>query len=81
MKQTKRPTHQQRARYILKKKGAGARIHDVADQSLEVVEEGLSKLVLDMYSRTSVASHTAQDLQEIRKQVRYFDAIIHDLCG
>jgi hypothetical protein len=79
--EAKRPTHQQRARYILERKGAGSRVHDVAEGSLQQVDEGLSKLVRDMYSRTSVASHTAQDLQEIKKEVMYFDGLIHDLCG
>ena len=55
-------------------------VHTVAEQSLEVVEEGLSKLVRGIYSRTLVASHTGQDLEEIRKQVRYFDPLINDLC-
>ncbi len=80
MTDTGKPTHQQRAKYILEKKGAGSEVHTVAEQSLDVVEEGLSKLVRGIYSRTSVASHTGQDLDEIRKQVRYFDPLIHDLC-
>jgi Predicted pPIWI-associating nuclease len=80
-KERKRPTHRERARYILEKKGAGSRVHDVAEGSLGIVEEGLSQLVRDMYSRTSVASHTAQDLEEIKKLVGYFDPLIHDLCG
>jgi hypothetical protein len=80
MTETGKPTHQQRAKYILEKKGAGSEVHTVAEQSLDVVEEGLSKLVRGIYSRTSAASHTGQDLDEIRKQVRYFDPLIHDLC-
>jgi hypothetical protein len=76
-----RPTHRERARYILEKKGAGSRVHDVAEGSLGIVDEGLSQLVRDMYTRTSVATHTAQDLQEIRKLVGYFEPLIQDLCG
>jgi hypothetical protein len=79
--ETRRPTQQQRARYILEKKGCGTKVHDVAEGSLQTVDEALSRLVRDMYSRTSVAAHTAQDLQEIKRQVMYFDALIHDLCG
>jgi len=75
------PTRQQRARFILEKRGAGSKVKDVAEGALSLVEEGLSKLVTDMYSRTSAASHTAQDVKEIKKQVRYFDALVHDLCG
>ena len=46
-----------------------------------MVEEGLAELVRAMYSRTSVASHTAQDLEDIKKLVGYFGPLIHDFCG
>jgi hypothetical protein len=79
-KKRKSPSQQQKVRYILEKKGAGSRVKDVAEGSLELVEKGLSELVRDMYSRASVASHTAQDVEEIKRQLRYFDAPMHDLC-
>jgi hypothetical protein len=59
----------------------GVTMHDVAEGSLGFVDETLAKLVRNMYSRTSVASHTSQDLNEIKNLVRYFDVLIHDLCG
>lgn len=75
------PTQQQRARYTLETRGAGSRVQDVANGTLTVVEEGLAKLVRDTYSRTSLAAHTSQDIEEIRKILRHFDALVHDLCG
>jgi Predicted pPIWI-associating nuclease len=73
------PTHQQRARYILAKHGAGEREQEVSDRTLIVVET-ISRLARDMYSRTSVAAHTQKDVEEIQRLLRHFDALIHDLC-
>lgn len=76
-----RPTHQQRAQYILERRSVGSKVHDVASRSLSVVEEGLSHLVRDMFSRTAAAAHTTQDIEEMTRLVQYFDALICDLSG
>ncbi len=76
-----RPTHQQRARFVLEQRGAGSRILDVANESISIVEDGLARLVREMYNRTSAAAHTSQDAEEIRKMIRYFDALVVDLAG
>ena len=75
------PTRQQRARYILERRGAGSKAGEVATQTLTTVDKGLAKLVSDMYSRAAAAAHTSQDIAEIRRILGYFNPLIHDLCG
>ena len=75
------PTHQQRARYILERRGAEQSKREVAERALSVVEEGVAKLCRDIYSRSATASHTSQDQEEIRRLLGYLDAVVRDLCG
>ena len=74
------PTHQQRARYILEKRGGGSSEQEVVNRALSVVEDGIAKLVRDLYSRAADAAHTPKDASEIERLLHHFHALVHDLC-
>lgn len=76
----KDPTHQQRAKYVLEQRGSGSKPLEVANRAVSLIEDGLSKLVRDMYSRTSAAAHTGKDIEEVQRMLRHFDALVYDLC-
>lgn len=72
-KKRRGPTHQQR--------GRSHEFRTLQRNRWAWSNKDYPELVRDMYSRASVASHTAQDLDEIKRQLRYFEALVHDLCG
>lgn len=74
------PTQRQKARYILERRSAASAQLAVATEAIRIVENGLSQLAREMYTRTSAAAHTSADIAEIQRVLRYFEALIVDLC-
>jgi len=77
---TKGPTQKQRAVYILRQRGAGSSEEDMI-KKIDLVEELISGLVRDTYTRASVAAHGQKDRKEAQRLLKYFDAFAHDLLN
>jgi hypothetical protein len=75
---TRGPTHKQRARYILKQRGAGSKEQEVVAH-IDLIEERISSLVRSTYTRASVAAHGAKGRTEVVRTLHYFRAFAHDL--
>jgi hypothetical protein len=75
---TKGPTQKQRALYILRKRNATSSEEDMI-KKIDLVEELISTLVRDTYTRASVAAHGQKDRKEAQRLLKYFDAFAHDL--
>lgn len=77
-KGTSGPTHKQRVRYILRKRGAGSKEQKVAEK-VDIFEDWVGDLTRATYTRASDAAHRGKDRKEVRRIVRYFEAFAHDL--
>ena len=77
-KDTKGPTHKQRAEYILKKRGASSREREMVS-TIDTVDELVARLGRSIYVRASDAAHRLKGRAEALRLLRYCDAFMHDI--
>ncbi|MGI6381441.1 MAG: hypothetical protein ACOX2R_11835 [Anaerolineae bacterium] len=75
------PTQAQRARFILEARGDGKTERNALEHTLALLDEMVSQLVRDTYSRASDAAHREKGLNEAARLIRYFETIIYDLIS
>jgi hypothetical protein len=72
----KRPTQKQRVRFILKARRRGV---EVAENSLDAVDELIANLARSTYTRGSATTHATTDATEVRHIKNYTDALLIEL--
>ena len=75
----KGPTQRQKVRYILKARKSPSAAINVAEGSLNTVEESVAALARSTYQRGSVSTHTKTGDTEVRNLKRYVDALLAEL--
>jgi hypothetical protein len=78
--QTK-PTHAQRARFILKARHLGDTARQTPEATLEIIDEHVARLSRGLYGRSSLSSHLAAAQGEVLQIKLYVDALLSDLIG
>ncbi len=74
-----KPTQRQRAKFILKMRGAGSNESELVEKNLDLVDAKVEALVRSTYNRASVAAHGTKGRTEVVRILRYFEAFTHDL--
>ena len=78
-KDQSKPTHTQRAMYILKQRNASSNEQAVVRYA-EEMDDWIASLVRASYSRASDAAHRRyQDKNEVQRIMKYFEAFARDL--
>jgi Predicted pPIWI-associating nuclease len=78
---TQGPTQAQRARYALEQRATQNHRASAAQETANLVEESVSRLVRKTYQRANNAAHTSQDKDEVKRILGYFDLLAKDLLG
>lgn len=78
---TQGPTQAQRAKYALEQRAVQTHRASATQETINLVEESVSKLVRKTYQRANNASHTSQDKDEVKRILGYFDLLARDLLG
>ena len=74
------PTHRERARYALERRGASGSL-DLQSQAIVTIEEGVAQLARELYTSASAAAHVGQEREAIRRLLGYLNPLLSDLCG
>ncbi|MGK2932077.1 MAG: hypothetical protein ACSLFD_04825 [Solirubrobacterales bacterium] len=73
-----KPTHKQKARYILKSR-LGDTARRTPESTLDLVEERVGALARAVYDRSSVSTHVATAVAEVRQVKMYVDTLLAEL--
>jgi len=71
----KRPTYRQKARYILKSRGASGNQLQAPEDAIT----GIDSLVRSVYTRSNVSAHAKSEQVEVRRILGYVRAVLCDL--
>ncbi len=77
-KQTK-PTMRQKARFILRARGASDKGIKTSEQSLGIVEDGIAGLARTVYDRGSLGAHLVTTRREVATLKNFADAVLAEL--
>lgn len=75
------PTQAQRAKYALEHHAAQTYRINATQETVNLVEQSISRLVRKTFQRANNAAHTTQDKDEVRRILGYFDLLVKDLLG
>lgn len=75
------PTQAQRARFALEQRAAQSHRINATQETVNLVEQSVSRLVRKTYQRANNAAHTPQDRDEVKRMLGYFDLLAKDLLG
>lgn len=78
---TEGPTQAQRARYALEQRSTQSHRVSAAQETANLVEQSVSRLVRKTFQRANNAAHTSQDRDEVKRILGYFDLLAKDLLG
>lgn len=78
---TQGPTQAQRARYALEQRAVQSHRASATQETINLVEESVTKLLRKTYQRANNAAHTRQDKDEVKRILSYFDLLAKDLLG
>jgi Predicted pPIWI-associating nuclease len=78
-KDTKRPTHRQKALYVLRKRQLSAEAMTAPDLAVSLVEELGAKIARSTYSLGSASAHSVTSGQQVRQLKLYVDAVLAEL--
>ncbi|MEW5800276.1 MAG: hypothetical protein AB1728_14855 [Bacteroidota bacterium] len=78
---TEGPTQAQRARYALEQRVAQSHRVSATQETINLVEQSVSRLVRKTFQRANNAAHTPQDRDEVKRILGYFDLLAKDLLG
>lgn len=78
---TEGPTQAQRAKYALEQRAAQTHRVNATQETVNLVEQSISRLVRKTFQRANNAAHTAQDKNEVKRILGYFDLLAKDLLG
>lgn len=78
---TEGPTQAQRAKFALEQRAAQSHRVNAAQETVNLVEQSVSRLVRKTFQRANNAAHTSQDRDEVKRILGYFDLLAKDLLG
>lgn len=75
------PTQAQRAKYALEQRAAQTHRVNAAQETVNLVEQSISRLVRKTFQRANNAAHINQDKNEVKRILGYFNLLAKDLLG
>src|SRR5207253_3010673 len=73
------PTQKQKVRYVLRARRTSTAARELAEGSLERVDEAVAALARSAYRSGSASTHVGARMNEIRNLKRYVDALLGEL--
>lgn len=74
-----KPTMKQKTRFILRSRGKNKSVFEAPESAVDVVEASVSSLARAVYKRSSLSTHVATTLQEVKQIKAYVDVIFSEL--
>jgi hypothetical protein len=74
-----RPTHRQKALYILSKRNLSREAMSAPELTISMVDELGAQIVRTAYKRGAKGAHTASSEPEVRQMKMYIDAVLGEL--
>lgn len=74
-----RPTHRQKALYVLRKRRVSAGARRAPEEAVAMVEELGASIARSTYTRGSISAHGQASATEVRQMKMYVDAVLADL--
>jgi hypothetical protein len=74
-----RPTQKQKVRYVLRARRSSSAARELAEASLERIDEAVAALARSAYKSGSASTHVGASITEIRNLKRYVDALLGEL--
>lgn len=74
-----RPTMKQKTRFILRSRGVSKSLAEVPETAIATVEDKVGSLARSLYTRSSVSTHVATTLREVRQIKAYVDVLLGEL--
>jgi exonuclease VII small subunit len=78
---TKGATQAQRARFALEQRATQEHRTSAVQETLNLVEESIARLIRKTYQRANSVVHSPQDRDEVKRILGYFDLLARDLLG
>jgi hypothetical protein len=76
--QTK-PTMKQKTRFILRSRGKNKSVYDAPESAVGVIEDSVCSLARAVYNRSSLSTHMATTLKEVKQIKAYVDIVLSEL--
>jgi predicted pPIWI-associating nuclease len=73
------PTQKQKVRYVLRARRSSSAARNVAEASLQTVDEAVATLARSTYQSGSASTHVGASSKEIRNLKHYVDALLAEL--
>jgi len=78
-KETTRPTHRQKALYVLRKRRLSREAMRAPELAVSMVEELGATIARSTYTRGSISAHSLSPAKEVRQLKMYVDAVLAEL--
>src|SRR5690606_15137466 len=78
-KNTQRPTMKQKARFILKARGASKNALSSPQDAVQRIEDSAASLARSIYTRSSISTHAATSKGEVMTMKMYIDTVLSEL--
>ena len=75
----KQPTMKQKVRFVLRSRGKTGMRSEAPEDAVKVVDESVGALARSVYTRSSISTHTATTLQEVKRVKDYVDVVLREL--
>ncbi len=77
----KKPTMKQKARYLLKARGAPENAIKVPEESIGIIEERVASFTRATYVRSSISAHIASERNEVVQLKRYVNVVLSEFLA